>query len=88
MISAKYCPDLAQQPKKERKMETSKHQWATFQKGRMRIKACVSCGELHLPSNSEKICQAKSLIDSQIVKAGYRLYGEARWSKVSHSLPI
>ncbi len=69
-------------------MDTSKHQWATFQKGRMRIKACVSCGELHLPSNSEKNCRAKSLQDSQIVKAGYRLYNESTPLKNSYSLSI
>jgi len=56
-------------------MTKTKHQWATFQKGRMRVKACVSCGELHLPSNSEKACEHHAVLESQIVKAGYRLYG-------------
>ncbi|TQV84469.1 hypothetical protein [Aliikangiella coralliicola] len=52
-----------------------KHQWATFHKGRMKVKACATCGELHLPSNSEKECEGSDVLDSQIVKAGYRLYG-------------
>ena len=56
-------------------MVTSKHQWATFRKGRVKIKACASCGELHQPSNSEKLCAHTDVMRSQIVKAGYRLYG-------------
>ena len=56
-------------------MKEFKHQWATFKKGRMRIKACASCGELHLPSNSDKACDSDEVLHSQIVKAGYRLYG-------------
>lgn len=57
-------------------MVKTKHQWATFHKGRMRVKACACCGELHLPSNTEKFCdEANDIHESQIVKAGYRLYG-------------
>lgn len=56
-------------------MREFKHQWATFKKGRMRIRACASCGELHLPSNSDNTCDHNEVFDSQIVKAGYRLYG-------------
>jgi len=56
-------------------MKEFKHQWTTFHKGRMRINACASCGELHLPSNSEKSCESNEVLQSQIVKAGYRLYG-------------
>lgn len=53
-----------------------KHQWATFYKGRVKVKACVYCGELHLPSNSDKHCEESSnVLDSLIIKAGYRLYG-------------
>jgi len=56
-------------------MRDIRHQWATFRKGRMRIRACASCGELHLPSNADGACGANHVLDSQIVKAGYRLYG-------------
>jgi hypothetical protein len=52
----------------------SKHQWVTFRKGRMRVKACASCGELHLPSNSEQPCVSNKVFDSQLLKAGYKLY--------------
>ncbi|MGX5174191.1 hypothetical protein ACUR5C_09245 [Aliikangiella sp. IMCC44653] len=52
-----------------------KHQWATYHKGRVKVKACASCGELHLPSNSENVCEHNNVSQSQIVKAGYRLYG-------------
>ncbi len=63
-------------------MDDLKHQWTTFQKGRIRIKACASCGELHLPSNSEGRCSHNRMLESPIVKAGYRLYTEqpvANW---------
>ena len=56
-------------------MVKAKHQWATFHKGRVKVKACACCGELHLPSNSDKQCENSDVLDSQIVKAGYRLYG-------------
>ncbi len=59
----------------ESDMRELKHQWATFRKGRMRVKACACCGELHLPSNSDKSCDSNEVLESQIVKAGYRLYG-------------
>jgi hypothetical protein len=52
----------------------SKHQWAVFQKGRMRIKACACCGDLHLPSNTEKVCENRNIFESQIVKAGYKIF--------------
>ena len=57
-------------------MGRTKHQWATFQKGRMKLRACVCCGELHLPSNSEKVCDNTAVLDSMIVKSGYRLYAD------------
>ena len=56
-------------------MQQLKHQWATFRKGRMRVKACACCGELHIPSNSAKFCENNQVLESQVVKAGYRLYG-------------
>lgn len=56
-------------------MREIKHQWATFRKGRMRIKACSCCGELHLPSNSDQDCQTSHVMESPLVKAGYRLFG-------------
>ncbi|MET1253726.1 hypothetical protein [Aliikangiella maris] len=57
-------------------MATTKHQWVTFQKGRVKVKACASCGDLHLPSNTDKPCENLGILDSQIVKAGYKLYSE------------
>ena len=55
-------------------MLKTKHQWATFTKGRVKVKACSCCGELHLPSNTDKLCDNADVLQSQIVKAGYRLY--------------
>jgi|GEM_PF-2057747 len=55
-------------------MVKSKHQWATFCKGRVKVKACACCGELHLPSNTDNLCDNADVFQSQIVKAGYRLY--------------
>ena len=57
--------------------QNDKHQWTTFHKGRMKVKACASCGELHLPSNSEKSCDSGNVLESQLVKAGYRLVSES-----------
>jgi hypothetical protein len=55
-------------------MQNSKHEWGIFYKGRMKVKACVYCGELHLPSNAAKRCESHTVLDSQIVKAGYKLH--------------
>jgi len=52
------------------------HQWAIFQKGRLKIKACACCGEMNLLSNSESICDNRDLLASPIVRAGYSLVGE------------
>lgn len=57
-------------------MQTSKHQWAVFSKGRIKIKACASCGEMSLPSNLEDNCGHNNVLESQIVKAGYRISEE------------
>ena len=54
-----------------------KHQWVTFRKGRMRVRACSSCGDLHLPSNSGQQCSSPGILDGQIIKAGYRLYSQS-----------
>lgn len=58
-------------------MASSKHQWAIFRKGRMKIKACVFCGELHLPSNSTQECQQVEINQSPIFLAGYRPYEQS-----------
>jgi len=53
-------------------MLENRHQWTTFNKGRIKVKACYSCGELHLPSNSENACENSGVLESMLVKAGYR----------------
>jgi hypothetical protein len=55
-----------------REMSTAKHQWALFSKGRMKIKACSICGDVHLPSNSEAECNGQSWTDSRLAKAGFK----------------
>ncbi|WP_444998465.1 hypothetical protein [Aliikangiella sp. IMCC44359] len=57
-------------------MATRKHQWATFRKGRLKVRACASCGDLHLPSNSDRTCENSGVLESALVKAGYRLYDD------------
>ncbi|MDQ7050112.1 MAG: hypothetical protein Q9M92_11505 [Enterobacterales bacterium] len=57
-------------------MKAQKHQWSTFQKGRIKIKACSTCGELHLPSNSEQSCLNNRVLESPIFQAGYRLHSD------------
>jgi len=56
-------------------MKELKHQWAIFRKGRMRVKACANCGEIHLPSNAGKNCEHTDIMKSEIVKSGYQLLG-------------
>ncbi|TQV76917.1 hypothetical protein FLL45_02895 [Aliikangiella marina] len=55
-------------------MLKTKHQWVTFTKGRVKVKACAICGELQLPSNADDHCENADVYQSQIVKAGYRVY--------------
>jgi hypothetical protein len=50
------------------------HQWTIFRKGRMRVNACSCCGELKLPTNSSRSCENNGVLNSPLVKAGYRLY--------------
>ena len=59
-------------------MFKEKHQWVTFHKGRMRIRACSTCGDIHFAGNTESKCQHHNIFESQIVKAGYRLYENNR----------
>lgn len=54
-------------------MKNTTHQWTTFQKGRLRIKACACCGEMSLPSNAESVCDKRNILISPIVRAGYTL---------------
>lgn len=49
------------------------HQWTTFQKGRIKIQACACCGEMHLPSNVNNICEEGNLLSSTVIKAGYTI---------------
>ena len=59
----------------EAKPETN-HQWTIFCKGRMRVEACSNCGDVHLPSNTNSQCSDNELIESQMVKAGYKVVTE------------
>ena len=52
---------------------TTNHQWTTFQKGRLKIKACACCGEMSLPSNLNGECAQGSILNSPIIKAGYTI---------------
>jgi len=49
------------------------HQFETFQKGRIKIKACSRCGEMRLPSNIDENCERRKLSLSPVGKAGYTL---------------
>ena len=51
----------------------SNHHWATFQKGRLKIKACSCCGEMSLPSNFKMNCEQGGILNSPIIKAGYTI---------------
>ena len=52
-------------------MIESTHQWTTFQKGRLKIKACGNCGEMSLSNNDQSDCSKKNMNASPIVRAGY-----------------
>ncbi len=52
---------------------SANHQWTTFQKGRLKIKACSCCGEMSLPSNAQGACEQGSILNSPMVKAGYTI---------------
>lgn len=60
-----------------RSQKRTKHNWAHFQKGRVRVKACSICGEMHLPNNNDGECSQSNYYSSQIFKAGYRLAEES-----------
>ena len=49
------------------------HQWTTFQKGRLTVKACSCCGEMKLPGNTHMVCEQGSILKSPIIKAGYTI---------------
>jgi len=49
------------------------HQFETFQKGRIKIKACSRCGEMRLPSNIDENCIRRKLSLSPVGKAGYTI---------------
>ena len=54
-------------------MRDTTHQWRMFSKGRMRVEACLNCGDLRLASNTNAPCSDVALSESQIVKAGYKI---------------
>jgi len=54
-------------------MLVREHEFETFQKGRIKIKACSRCGEMRLPSNVDENCVKRKLSLSPVGKAGYAL---------------
>lgn len=54
-------------------MSDSKHQWEYFSKGRIKVRACVKCGDINHSTNNDQKCTKKSLGDTLIARAGYRL---------------
>ena len=54
-------------------MLVREHEFETFQKGRIKIKACSRCGEMRLPSNIAENCVRRKLSLSPVGKAGYSL---------------
>jgi len=58
-------------------MTKSTHLWTTFQKGRLKIKACGNCGEMRLPNNESSDCTKENMYSSPIVRAGYTRFAGA-----------
>ncbi len=54
-------------------MSMNTHQWSIFEKGRLKVKACSSCGVMCLPSNTTSECQESNILLSPLIKAGYVL---------------
>lgn len=53
-------------------MSDEQHQWEYFYKGRIKVKACVKCGDIHHSTNAEGRCSGKALSESFLIQAGYR----------------
>ena len=51
----------------------NEHIWTTYQKGRMKIKACACCGQMHLASNAHKSCDPSEIKSSPLILAGYKV---------------
>ena len=49
------------------------HQWASFYKGRLHIKACSCCGQMSLATTEHSVCNRNDILLSPVVKAGYTL---------------
>lgn len=62
-------------------MSQSAHQWAKFEKGRLKLTACADCGVMSLPGNIYTSCEQKNILSSPIVKAGYRISAEMPFLK-------
>jgi hypothetical protein len=58
-------------------MKNPAHHWTTFQKGRLKIKACGNCGEMRLPNNESSACSKANMYSSPIMKAGYTQFAGA-----------
>ncbi len=58
-------------------MTNSNHDWTTFQKGRLKIKACSHCGEMRLPNNESSDCSREKMFASPIIRAGYTRFAGA-----------
>ena len=58
-------------------MPNLNHHWTTFEKGKLKIKACGHCGQMCLPSNTNSECDKQNILLSPVVRAGYKLSYEA-----------
>lgn len=58
-------------------MTNSNHYWTTFQKGRLKLKACENCGEMRLPNNETSACYRENMYSSPIIRAGYTRFAGA-----------
>ncbi|WP_196139923.1 hypothetical protein [Aliikangiella sp. G2MR2-5] len=53
-------------------MSISNHQWQYFYKGKMKVKACINCGNINFAAAQNTDCEKKDLSESLLVKAGYQ----------------
>ena len=64
-------------------MLNTTHRWATFTKGRLKIKACACCGAMCLPSNIESLCDEGNIMTSPVIEAGYEISENERKTALS-----
>ncbi len=60
-----------------------RHQWVTFEKNHISIRACARCGEVLLPMNEHSECRPVSMTENIFFKKGYHISSHEKTQKVA-----